>query len=127
MPLLLGSAYLVRERRRGARATDEADEGWARRGVETVSPSHRNASVWIMQERTVLHSVDENRNRYRFFVIELWSPPVGTGAALRKRWGRIGQEGRSETIYFDTRKGAEHCREVLIRRRFKRGYVEVEG
>jgi len=90
-----------------------------------VSPRPINTSVWTMRTRTTLHSVDPTGNRFRFFVIEVWTPPVGTGAALRKRWGRIGTEGRSDILYFDDLPGAEHYAEVLLRRRRKRGYVEV--
>lgn len=93
--------------------------------MQSVSPRPINTSVWTMQSRTTLHSVDPERNRFRFFVVELWAPPVGTGAAVRKRWGRIGTEGRSETLYFDELAGAQHYAEVLLRRRRKRGYVEV--
>jgi predicted DNA-binding WGR domain protein len=81
--------------------------------------------MWTMRSRTVLHSVDAAGNRFRFFVLEVWAPPVGTGAAVRKRWGRIGTEGRDEVLYFDDLPGAEHYAEVLLRRRRKRGYVEV--
>lgn len=93
--------------------------------MRSVSPRPINTSVWTMRSRTTLHSVDAADNRFRFFVIELWAPPVGTGAALRKRWGRIGTDGRSEVLYFDDVAGAEHYAEVLLRRRLKRGYVEV--
>lgn len=90
-----------------------------------VSPRPTNTSVWTMQSRTTLHSVDPSENRFRFFVVELWAPPIGKGAAVRKRWGRIGTEGRSETLYFDELAGAQHYAEVLLRRRRKRGYVDV--
>lgn len=93
--------------------------------MDSVSPRPFNTSVWTMYNRTTLHSVDPTKNRFRFFTIEVWAPPVGTGAALRKRWGRIGTEGRSETLYFDELAGAKHYAEVLVRRRSKRGYVEV--
>jgi len=93
----------------------------------SVSPRPINTSVWTMRSRTTLHSVDAAGNRFRFFVIELWAPPVGTGAALRKRWGRIGTEGRSDILYFDELAGAEHYAEVLLRRRRKRGYVEMSS
>ncbi len=93
----------------------------------SVSPSAVNTSVWTMHTRTTLHSVDAAGNRFRFFIVELWAPPVGSGAALRKRWGRIGTEGQSDTLYFDGVDGAKHYAEVLLRRRRKRGYVEVGG
>ena len=93
----------------------------------SVSRSTVNTSVWIMHRRTTLRSVDPSKNRFRFFTIELWAPPVGTGAAVRTRWGRIGTKGQSDVIYFDGVAGAEHYAEVLLRRRLKRGYVEVDA
>jgi len=95
--------------------------------MPSVSPQSDNASVWAMLSRTALHSIDPAKNRFRFFVIELWAPPVGTGAALRKRWGRIGTQGRSEVLYFDGVEGARHYADVLLRRRIRRGYVEVQS
>ena len=92
----------------------------------SVSPSAENTSVWTMYIRKTLHSVDPNKNRFRFFVVELWSPPVGQGAAIRKRWGRIGTSGQSEVLYFDGLEGADHYFDVLVKRRYKRGYTEVE-
>jgi len=92
----------------------------------SVSPSAVNTSVWTMHSRTTLHSVNAGSNRFRFFIVELWAPPVGVGAALRKRWGRIGTQGRTDTVYFDSVAGAEHYAEVLLRRRRKRGYSEAD-
>ena len=94
--------------------------------MPSVSPRAVNTSVWTMYERTTLHSIDPAKNRFRFFVVELWAPPVGEGAAIRKRWGRIGTPGQSEALYFDGIEGAQHYAEVLLRRRHKRGYIEVE-
>lgn len=93
--------------------------------MRSVSPLPVNTSVWSMLTRTTLHSVNPDGNRFRFFIVELWVPPVGEGAALRKRWGRIGTEGRSDILYFDSPAGAEHYMKTLLRRREKRGYVEA--
>lgn len=101
-------------------------ESWQNESMASVSPCTVNSSVWTMFVRTTLQSVDPSRNRFRFFIVELWAPPVGEGAAIRKRWGRIGTPGRSEVLYFDGIEGAEHYAEVLLKRRHKRGYVEVE-
>lgn len=92
----------------------------------SVSPSAANTSVWTMYIRKTLHSVDPSKNRFRFFIVELWAPPVGQGAAIRKRWGRIGSAGQSEVLYFDGLEGADHYFDVLVKRRYKRGYTEVE-
>ena len=98
---------------------------WQNETMRSVSPLPVNTSVWSMLIRTTLHSVNPDGNRFRFFIVELWVPPVGGGAALRKRWGRIGTEGRSDILYFDSPVGAEHYMRTLLRRREKRGYVEA--
>ncbi|UJR87342.1 MULTISPECIES: WGR domain-containing protein [Sandaracinus] len=75
--------------------------------------------------RDELVSVDADRNRFRFFVIELREVPMG-GAELVRRWGRVGAEGRCEVEAFDSLAAASVARTALLERRKQRGYIAAD-
>ena len=75
----------------------------------------------------VLQSIDEKRNRYREYVIDI-QPGLFGNYCLTTRWGRIGWPGWRERIYwFDSMEDARRRAEVLMRRRKRNKYVVVEA
>lgn len=73
--------------------------------------------------RVVLASVDADRNRFRFYVLELARD--GTGVLLRIRWGRLGTNGREAIERFPSRAAADDACMRLVARREQRGYARL--
>lgn len=71
---------------------------------------------------SLLLSVDVDANRFRFFAVELHPRDCG-GAEIRRRWGRVGTEGRVGVEVFTDVDAARAAWEALLRRREKRGYT----
>ncbi|MBZ0117980.1 MAG: WGR domain-containing protein [Sandaracinaceae bacterium] len=75
--------------------------------------------------RTVLHSLEPEDNRFRFFVIEQRPEPEGR-VALVRRWGRLGAQTRMAVATVDTPDAIAQAHETLLARRLLRGYRIVE-
>jgi predicted DNA-binding WGR domain protein len=75
--------------------------------------------------RTVLHSVEPDDNRFRFFVIEQREAPEGR-VALVRRWGRVGTQGQLAVDATGAPDAIAQAHEALLARRLKRGYRVVE-
>ena len=76
-------------------------------------------------ELTAMLSVDQTKNRFRFFVLEVRS--TEGGAELHRRWGRIGTRGREDVTAFASIGEARAARAVVVERRERRGYVFVDA
>lgn len=72
-------------------------------------------------ERRLLLSVEADENRFRFFAMELHERTEG--AEIRRRWGRVGTDGRAGVEVFDDEASARRAWQRLLRRRARRGYV----
>jgi len=70
----------------------------------------------------LLLSVDAEENRFRFFAIELRARDDGA-AEIRRRWGRVGTDGRVDVEVFEDEAQARIAWDALVRRRERRGYV----
>jgi len=68
-----------------------------------------------------LTCIDPDHNRYRFYHVTM-QPGLFSNLCLIRRWGRVGSEGRSLSMSFETMD--ELNREVrrLLRMKEKRGY-----
>ncbi|MCC6877375.1 MAG: WGR domain-containing protein [Sandaracinaceae bacterium] len=75
--------------------------------------------------RTVLHSLEPDDNRFRFFVIEQREAPEGR-VVLVRRWGRVGTQGQLAVDATGAPDAIAQAHEALLARRLKRGYRVVE-
>jgi len=75
-------------------------------------------------ETSLLLSVDVDENRFRFFAIELRERDDGV-VEIRRRWGRVGTDGRVGVEVFEDEAQARAAWDALLRRRVKRGYVSA--
>ena len=73
----------------------------------------------------VLHSIDKDANRFRFFVLEIHERPDGQHELVR-RWGRIGTEGRANVERIGDAEEIAAAFEHALTHRQRRGYRVVE-
>ena len=73
---------------------------------------------------THLEYLDPDRNRFRFYHLEI-QPTLFGGWSLVRQWGRIGTWGRLAVSCFDTRAKAEEATARLISAKCRRGYTVV--
>ena len=93
--------------------------------METESVSRRDGppSIDGVMAETLLLSVDPDRNRFRFFRLELEenAQPV----ELHRRWGRVGTDGHHEVERFVTVEAARKRLRTHVAVRVRHGYVDA--
>jgi predicted DNA-binding WGR domain protein len=72
-----------------------------------------------------LVSVDDSRNRARFYVLQ-WQPTLWGGVALVRLWGRIGSTGRAQVLCYTDTPVVNKTVERVVRRRLRHGYQVVD-
>lgn len=72
-----------------------------------------------------LKSIDQDKNRYRFYSIVI-QPDLFGKFSLIRRWGRIGTKGRSITTIFESFDQVNKEVNRLLQTRARHGYVKVE-
>lgn len=88
----------------------------AARGATAVPPFTRELR---------LVSVDDSRNRARFYVLQ-WQPTLWGGVALVRVWGRIGSAGRAQVLAYADTPQLDTAVARLVRRRLQHGYHVVD-
>jgi predicted DNA-binding WGR domain protein len=72
-----------------------------------------------------LVSIDDSRNRARFYVLQ-WQPTLWDGVALVRVWGRIGSRGRAQVLRCADTPEVDDIVARLVRRRLQHGYQVVD-
>jgi predicted DNA-binding WGR domain protein len=72
-----------------------------------------------------LVSIDESRNRARFYVLQ-WHPTLWGGLALVRIWGRIGSAGRAQVLSYADSPRLDATLAQTVRRRLRHGYQVVD-
>lgn len=71
-----------------------------------------------------LHRIRPDRNEWRYYAMSI-QPDLFGGAALVRRWGRIGRPGRMQLDLHADEGAAANALAALVRRRLRRGYQPV--
>jgi predicted DNA-binding WGR domain protein len=72
-----------------------------------------------------LVSLDDSRNRARFYLLQ-WQPTLWEGVALVRVWGRIGAGGRAQVVCYAAAATVDATVHQLVRRRLRHGYQIVD-
>jgi predicted DNA-binding WGR domain protein len=72
-----------------------------------------------------LVSIDESRNRARFYVLQ-WHPTLWGGLALVRIWGRIGSAGRAQVLAYADSPTLDATLTRTVRRRLRHDYQLVD-
>ncbi len=71
-------------------------------------------------------SVNKEKNRKRFYVIEDLQLSLFNDRILNIHWGRIGYRGRHRTLHFETQEDYDKMLVKLLRKRKSHQYIEVD-
>jgi predicted DNA-binding WGR domain protein len=72
-----------------------------------------------------LVSVDDSRNRARFYVLQ-WQPTLWGTVALVRIWGRIGSSGRAQVLSYADTPQLDAAVVRVVHRRLQHGYQVVD-
>lgn len=79
-----------------------------------------SVNITNMQMHLEQHRPD--KNRFRFYAVDLERDLFGTWIVIR-RWGRIGASERRVTVSFETFEAAQSHVSAICHQKEKRGYV----
>jgi predicted DNA-binding WGR domain protein len=91
------------------------------------APSSRDTPLELppFAQELRLVSIDESRNRARFYVLQ-WHPTLWGGLALVRVWGRIGSAGRAKVLAYADSPTLDAALTRTVRRRLRHGYQVVD-
>lgn len=90
----------------------------------TSAPLSTTAELPAFRSFIRLESINRQRNRYRFFILQ-WQPGLWDARVLVRVWGRIGTPGRTQVVGTPEQSNGDYVVPQLLRRRRRHGYTVV--
>lgn len=71
----------------------------------------------------VLYRIDPSKNMQRFYTLSIEGNLFGGGSLVRS-WGRIGTQGQTRIVLFDSEITAQINHDKIVSTKLKRGYMK---